>query len=289
MSLVEIAQTAPIGLVRLDARGKVVELNPAASALGISVGDAFCELVNHSMQEVMQLCIEQTSALAKLQPTGAVKQCRLTGFIAAQENYLWLEDLSAEQALAGQMQALKRPTNKKTRLIAQATNAGLGYAELLSVILDDNIGMAPEKQTLILRYHEEVTAALSSIHAIVTGDAQDAPKAAAKNVMVVEGDVHLAELISELLTSKGYSTDSFTDSQSAMRFYAINGHKVTIAVVDEALTCADGRTLVQALRDDYPKIRLLALTLGEAGDAKVRKPVIYDELLSRLQELLQAS
>ena len=285
----------PIGLAVMDAAGQVVQSNAAAEALGLAPGDSLPALFGQSAGQLMLLCRQELATLAQLKRPGLDKPCRISGFPAGAHYGFWVEDLSTVQALTRQAQAQQGPERQSRRLIAQHAATGLGLAELLGVILDEDLGLSEVRQAALRGYHADLMQALGAIQALADGgvppargSAQEASGGACR-VLVADADSSLAALLAELLDSRGYKATPLTDFDAATEFCALHRHQLGLALIDESLASNEGLRLLEWMQAQHPQIRLLALTQGAANEASVQKPVDFDQLLARLQGLPKAS
>lgn len=285
----------PIGMAIMDASGQLVKSNAAAEALGLALGDSLPALFDQSAEQLRLLCRQELATLAQLKRPGLDKPCRISGFLAGAHYGFWVEDLSTVQALSRQAQALQGPERQSRRLIAQHAATGLGLAELLGVILAEDLGLTEARQAALRGYHADLMQALGAIQALADGgvppargSAQEA-SAGACRALVVDADSSLAELLAELLDSHGYKATPLTGFEAATQFCALHQRQLSLALIDESLASREGQTLVAWMQAQHPHIRLLTLTQGQAGEASVQKPVDFNQLLARLQGLPMAS
>ncbi len=201
--------------------------------------------------------------------------------------HLWLIDHSEQVALASQVRLLKKPLNKVLKQVQHYAVTGLGYSELLTVILDDESNLSADKLTAVKQYQAEITNNLKHLQQLAAAEKSNVVSLSPgrRTVLVVEKHKDLTEVISELLLSQGYKVVSFSDQEKAIRYCEINGEKVNTAVVDGDLRDADGIPLPEKLVQMNPSVEMIRLVSGEnemeAGT--VSKPINFDELLTAIE------
>ena len=117
-------------------------------------------------------------------------------------------------------------------------------------------------------------------------------------VLYVEDEPYLARIVSDGLTSSGYTVCHVSDGNRALPEY--RALQPDICVLDIMLPSRDGYEIAAAIRADNPRtpiIFLSAKTLTEdvvkgfrsGGHDYLKKPFSMDELLIRMESLLQRS
>jgi len=117
-------------------------------------------------------------------------------------------------------------------------------------------------------------------------------------VLVVEDDLHLAEILTEALSDCAYSVDVVKDGESAWNW--ISSLSYDLIVLDITLPKLDGISLCQRLRTSTnntttPVLMLTArdtiadkiLGLDAGADDYMVKPFDLEELLARIRALLR--
>lgn len=115
-------------------------------------------------------------------------------------------------------------------------------------------------------------------------------------ILVVDDNRELRNLIKEELTGAGYRAVRMADSAAAAR-QAISGELPELVILDINLPDGDGFSLFRALRakEDIPALFLSArdadadrlFGLGLGADDYLTKPFLMQELLLRVQHILQ--
>lgn len=300
-------ESAPVAFVRADESGVVRQCNRAAVKLGVTPGARLSDIL-----------AESGKTTTELTTGGRRKPVRVT---AAEDGGIWIEDLSETNALSREVQKLRRPLSRELRQVSQQATNALGYAELLTVILDEQLGIEPDKQQTLQLYQSEIVKALQAIRETLAassqtgmsanqgaghGDSQTAnqtgnQKANQKllrkdgEILIADGHRDLADLIGELLKTRGYKSVSFTKPGAALEYARLNGASIQVALVDETLVdetmkSGDG-SLAKALaalgatfQPAFHVIPLTAADQGHAGDTgALKKPVDFDELFKAVE------
>lgn len=115
-------------------------------------------------------------------------------------------------------------------------------------------------------------------------------------ILYLEDEVHLARIVKETLTSRGFEVVHFNNGR--LGFEAIKACKdYNICVIDVMMPFMDGFTFAKQLRQINKKIPILFLTArsqdsdvlqgySNGGNDYLRKPFSLEELILRINELL---
>lgn len=120
------------------------------------------------------------------------------------------------------------------------------------------------------------------------------------HILVVEDEEHLATGIKFNLEAEGYEVTHAADGQSALDLFEAGKPVVNLVILDLMLPGMSGYTVCQTIRKNgfqVPVLMLSARTLAEdrtrgfddGADQYLTKPFELDELLSRVNRLLQTS
>jgi CheY-like chemotaxis protein len=126
-------------------------------------------------------------------------------------------------------------------------------------------------------------------------------KKSAATILVVEDEVDLLDLVSQVLESRGYRVFSANSGQQAMDFWNKHGHHIDLLLTD--MLMPDGTTgfkLSEQMRADTPDLRVIYTSGHTAGvpgtqlaDVDERyflgKPYRPSELLEIVQDCLENS
>jgi len=120
---------------------------------------------------------------------------------------------------------------------------------------------------------------------------------AAKHILVVEDETHLAIGIKYNLEAEGYRVSAVGDGRAALKIIEGDPDDIDLVVLDLMLPGMSGYAVCESLRDQgnmVPVLILSARTLSEdrirgfevGADQYLQKPFDLDELLSRARSLL---
>jgi len=120
---------------------------------------------------------------------------------------------------------------------------------------------------------------------------------AAKHILVVEDETHLAIGIKYNLEAEGYRVSAVGDGRAALKIIEGDPDDIDLVVLDLMLPGMRGYAVCESLRDQgnmVPVLILSARTLSEdrirgfevGADQYLQKPFDLDELLSRARSLL---
>lgn len=120
------------------------------------------------------------------------------------------------------------------------------------------------------------------------------------HILIVEDEEHLAKGIQFNLEAEGYEVTHAADGQSALEMLDEGRPPVDLIVLDLMLPGMSGYQVCETIREDglqMPILMLSARTLAEdrtrgfdvGADQYLTKPFELDELLSRVNRLLQTS
>lgn len=119
-----------------------------------------------------------------------------------------------------------------------------------------------------------------------------------KKVLYVEDEIHLGQIVRDTLRSRGYEVSMVSDG--ALVLEQFKQFKPDICILDIMLPNKDGYTIgkeITALNTGVPIIYLSAKTQAESvlkgfesgGRDYIRKPFSIEELIVRMENLLQTS
>ncbi|MGE4488067.1 MAG: response regulator [Kiritimatiellales bacterium] len=120
-----------------------------------------------------------------------------------------------------------------------------------------------------------------------------------KHILIVDDDPVTQVVFSQFLEKKGFST-SVTDSGFSA-LLKVNEKEPDLIIADILMPGMDGITLIRELRRTYPALPLIAVSGGQHGattdfepqaekngaDCFLRKPIHLNDLLQRIESLLQ--
>ena len=272
-------ESAPLAYVRLGDDGFVQAANMAARQLGVAPGMRLGSLLSPAGADPAQLLLDTG---------GSQRRVRI---VKTENAGIWIEDLSEITALSRQLQKHRSRLNRGLGLVEQQATNALGYAELLSVILEEGQVVAPERWGILKSYQSKIVKALQTIReAVAEGPARSRP-AKGGEVLVVDAHRDLAELVAELLKTRGYRAISFTEPADALQYARMNAASLGVALVDGAMTI-EGTSLAEALGQLDHGLVVAELALDDpetpGGGRRLIKPIDFDELFTLVGKLMGA-
>ncbi len=276
--------TAPMPCVCLDPQDRIVWLNPAAETFGFKkeqvFGGSLPDLEGAFFHHVR---FQPASSVYRLVLPHSEKRCRVSWSEVEGHLLLWLNDITAQLALATQRRDETQPYQQKIRLLNQLAITASGYSELLEVVLEDE-KLVAEKASALRQYQSEVSRNLAEMLDTIRGDEHGSTRSG--TVVIADAHQDLANLIAELLRTEGYRTECFTDASSVLHYLKVNGEGVSSVVIDEELK-VDDKPLTQAVGQLRPGVEVIVLSGDEnaGSQGKIAKPVDFKVLLRTVQEL----
>ena len=117
-----------------------------------------------------------------------------------------------------------------------------------------------------------------------------------RTVMLVDDEQLLTDMVSESLIGNGYTTVTFNDSDSAIRFYETEFQHVDLVILDMVMPDIDGKATFAALKRINPNVKVLLSSGYFAGQETeellaagavgfLQKPFKLSELVLRVAAL----
>ena len=219
---------------------------------------------------------------------GTQKTARITK--GTNNRSLWIQDLSHQKALEKRIQAALAPTKRLVRDLRHLTNTALSYGELIQLILDESFPVTSKAKTSLSRYQLQL---MQHLQAAVKLIKEQKPIASErKHILIVDDELIITELLTELMRTKLYKVTSFTSGTAALEAFEINPVTFDLAILDHQMPGIDGLELAQHLRRRSPKIPLIMCTSQTKFPSPkilqtiIRKPIDIDLLMSSITELL---
>jgi CheY-like chemotaxis protein len=118
------------------------------------------------------------------------------------------------------------------------------------------------------------------------------------SILVIDDDVAVLEMVSEMLNSEGVTVLTAANGEEGMRL--IRGHsEIDLVITDLIMPEKEGMETIRELKRDFPHIRILAisgggrvsaqsyLTIAKAlgADLTLGKPFVRQELLDAVHAL----
>ncbi len=122
-------------------------------------------------------------------------------------------------------------------------------------------------------------------------------KGGAETVLVVEDDVGVRRLTTEILRAHGYTTVEATDGEDAVKVFMENRDKVDLMVMDVVMPKKNGKEAYEEIKRTHPNVRVI-FTSGYTGDVIldkgiqgeavdfIAKPLSPNGLLQKVREVL---
>lgn len=117
-------------------------------------------------------------------------------------------------------------------------------------------------------------------------------------ITVIDDDIHITEIISEMLETAGYAVDSFNSSTEGFKHVFEN--KPDLLILDIFMPDIDGYEFMRKIHNIHPHLKVVAISGGcdpfdkestltiskKLGAlATLQKPFDYDELISLIEEI----
>lgn len=117
-----------------------------------------------------------------------------------------------------------------------------------------------------------------------------------KKILIVDDEKFVTDTLAGFFRTKGYLIFKAEDGQATLDI--IKNETLDLVLLDIKLPKVDGIEILRLLRQDYPKVRVVVMTaydleyknrVDEFGcDAFFIKPLLIDELMQKVEELLSA-
>lgn len=119
------------------------------------------------------------------------------------------------------------------------------------------------------------------------------PRGNGETILFVEDEDTIRSLAEETLRAHGYNVLAAHHGSAGLNMYFANRQAVSLVVTDLEMPVLDGRSIIRAIKDDNPTVRILAMSgsgdtnLEALGaDDFLQKPFATHELLIALKNLL---
>ena len=306
--LPDLAEYAPLGLMELDASRAILYLNTILrSAYGLRVGDDFLGYVHTDHRPAVQHFLDQAmdardrqEITCSLTINGGQFAVLITGMSIDERQYYWIQDRSVLSALQTQLRQTRSPQRQLLKQLRQISTTALGYGELIDMILDDDEALTKTAHQNIRRHHKQLMQQLLALTGIANdGDTKpnhDSVTRAANtraHILVVDDEVAVSRVLTELLLAKGYKVTSFSSANNAMKAVRVNPHIFSLAIVDHHMPGIDGVALAEQLHQvRLPVILCTASDQVPSTDAIqriVHKPIDIHQLNQVVAETIDVA
>lgn len=117
-------------------------------------------------------------------------------------------------------------------------------------------------------------------------------------VTVIDDDVHITEIVSEMLSDIGYSIKTFTSSTEGFKY--VFEHKPDVLILDIFMPDIDGYEFIRKIRNIHPSLKVITISGGcdpfdkestltisrkLGATLALQKPFDYEELVSAIEEI----
>lgn len=182
-----------------------------------------------------------------------------------------------------------------------AHGTGLGLSTVYGIIQQNkgfiNVYSEPDKGTTFRIYLPKTAEAQEDEERAETGT-ENIPKGRGEKVLLVEDEVTITEMISEMLEKLGYQVLATSDPNEALEL-AGQSDGIELLITDVIMPGMDGKTLADKLSARYPLLKTLFIS-GYTADVIasqgvlhqgvhfLEKPFSRKELGSKIREVIQA-
>ncbi|MAI42403.1 MAG: hypothetical protein CMP95_08080 [Gammaproteobacteria bacterium] len=290
--LEELIQNSPIGFILLNEENEVLQSNDSAYRLfSIRTGDNFiiCVHIDDQLRIKRFLRSEENKKECIIVSEGKQKIALITK--ADDGRGLWVQDLSLQKALGKRLQSALTPPRRLIKDLRHLTNTALSYGELVQLILDESFPTTKKAKRNLSRYQSHLIKHLQAAGKLLNQQ-KSLVRSDRKHILIVDDELIITELLTELMRAKLYKVTSFTDSTSALKAFEINPTAFDLAVLDHQMPGIDGLELAQNMRQVCANIPIILCTSRsefaspENVQGVLRKPIDIDLLMSSIAEIL---
>jgi len=279
---------APVAYIVVDNNLTLIGVNHKAENLDIRVGSSVNDYFDEkSKASFLQLIDTSNNGVFE----GPCNQKGIFEFHVLQlpdvaRTALWLFDVSEIRLVQSQLQKLKKPERKFLHQIGNLVSTTLGYAELVELMLEENVILNGDRLAAIRRYQNEIGTGLRQSENMIQHEKRGAMPyfdnitQTTQHVLVVHNEPTRVELLVELLQSQQYKVTSFVDTEAATKFASLNAKSLNLAV----LGAAD--QLAEYLLEANANLQILVCTSDHQGFEDNRLHTIADTPLD-INELLR--
>lgn len=279
---------APVAYIVVDSNLTLIGVNHKAENLDIRVGSSVNDYFDEkSKASFLQLIDTSSNGVFE----GPCNQKGMFEFHVLQlpdvaRTALWLFDVSEIRLVQSQLQKLKKPERKFLHQIGNLVSTTLGYAELVELMLEENVILNGDRLAAIRRYQNEIGTGLRQSENMIQHEKRGAMPyfdnitQTTQHVLVVHNEPTRVELLVELLQSQQYKVTSFVDTEAATKFASLNAKSLNLAV----LGAAD--QLAEYLLEANANLQILVCTSDHQGFEDNRLHTIADTPLD-INELLR--
>lgn len=115
-------------------------------------------------------------------------------------------------------------------------------------------------------------------------------------ITVIDDDIHITEIIYEMLSGSGYSVKSFTSSTEGFKY--VFEHKPDVLILDIFMPDIDGYEFIRKIHNIHPSLKVITISGGcdpfdkestltisrkLGANVALQKPFEYEELISAIE------
>lgn len=300
-----VLKLAPVPVLFIDPGRTIIALNERGTALlGANPGDHLDSFVHADSLEQLQRVLElphETFEL-QLQLDQGQKAVEAFGFPGDDDEHhvIFFLDISEKVALGRQLRSTRQPSRRLFNQLHAANTSVVGYAELISMMLDEEPIITGERLTVIRRYHKELQKALDSIDRLLKferlGGRRPDPSAVPinrKHVLVVDDEPPISDYVAELMRGLQHKVSAFSDGSDALKFLKDNLDRIDLVIADHRMPGVTGAELADVLhqeRSDVPVVLCseedISVLARDRQTYHCPKPIDITELTRMVGELI---
>ncbi len=300
----DVLAAAPVGVVGIDGQGAIDWVNDAAFELiGCIMGRQIVEYIHPDATSRFEQLSEIPGDTAELHLKGhnGTKVASVVSVLTEERRqFFFFTDVSEKNALSRQLRATQEPSKKLLHQLHTANTTMIGYAELISVMLDEEESLDGERLTVVRRYHKEITRCQQTIDRLlkVARHGGRRPDAGAtvpinrRHVVVIDDESEVAEYVTELMKGLQHRVTTFTDGDEAASFLKKNAESIDLVITDYNMPSVTGLDLaaqVHAVRESLPILICPEQELSLSDEEQLfqcQKPLDINELIQIVTELV---
>ena len=303
----DIIDTLPLSVLCLDANGVITQLNECArNQLHLACSDTLRSHIHSDSEKQFLDVMANPSTEIQIQLIDASNShwVQMSQQSSGGTTYVFLRDIAELLALSTQLRASKRPEKRLVHDLYNALTATMGYAELISMMLDEHNVISGERLEAIQRYQREVYIGLQKADLLLRNQKEGgiihdstAVPIKRKHIMVVDDEPSITEFLSELMRAKHYKVTSFTDSSEALSYFKSHANEVDLVIMDQIMPQISGMSLAAELLSYNTSLPIVLCTGDHAlieGQTEgklqikhfVRKPIDINVLSEMVSDII---
>jgi CheY-like chemotaxis protein len=140
--------------------------------------------------------------------------------------------------------------------------------------------------------------AIDKVETLENGKKEIGPKGVGRRLLIVDDEEKVATSLKLLLKSKGYEAITCGDGREAVSLFKSSWREFDLVLLDMIMPRMNGEEVFLALKEIHPEVKVLLLsgfslsevakkTLDEGALGFVQKPVVLEDLVGKLNEILE--